>query len=81
VSGAAEKLAEQPIEAVITVSSPAFAEGEPMPADSSCDDEDLFPPLSWSGVPDEAVGLALVVDDPDARGTYVHWVLFGSTRH
>ena len=31
-------------------------------------------PLSWSGVPDGADELILVVDDPDAAG-FVHWVV------
>jgi Raf kinase inhibitor-like YbhB/YbcL family protein len=77
-SGAAEDLAEQPLDALITVTSPAFAEAAPIPPEFSCDGDDVSPPLSWEGVPDDAVELALVVDDPDARrGTYVHWVLFG----
>jgi hypothetical protein len=77
-SGDAEDLAEQPLAAVITVTSPAFVEGAAIPPELSCDGDDVSPPLEWEGVPDEAAGLALVVDDPDAsRGTYVHWVLFG----
>lgn len=77
-SGDAEKLAEQDIEASITVSSAALAQDAPIPPKYSCDGDDVSPPLSWDGVPKSAVDLALVVDDPDASGgTYVHWVLFG----
>jgi Raf kinase inhibitor-like YbhB/YbcL family protein len=77
-SGDAEKLAEQDIEASITVSSAALAQDAPIPPKYSCDGDDVSPPLSWDGVPNAAVDLALVVDDPDASGgTYVHWVLFG----
>ena len=77
-SDAAEELAGQPVDTVITVSSRAFAEGDPIPSEYSCDGDDVSPPLSWDGVPGEAMELALVVDDPDASGgTYVHWVLFG----
>jgi Raf kinase inhibitor-like YbhB/YbcL family protein len=77
-SDEAEELADQPVDALITVSSPAFAEGEPIPPEFSCDGDEVSPALSWEGVPGDAVELALVVDDPDARGgTYVHWVLFG----
>src|SRR5213078_4602232 len=42
----------------------------------------LSPPLAWSGVPEGAKSLALIVDDPDApdprapRMTWVHWVLY-----
>jgi Raf kinase inhibitor-like YbhB/YbcL family protein len=77
-SGEAAELADQPLEKVIAVTSAAFAEGEAIPPEFSCDGEDESPPLSWNRVPHEAVELALVVDDPDAGGgTYVHWVLFG----
>ena len=77
-SGDAEDLAAQPLDAVITVTSPAFAEGAPIPAEFSCDGDDVSPPLALEGVPVDAVELAVVVDDPDARnGPYVHWILFG----
>ncbi len=80
-SGDAEELAEQPLEALITIRSAAFSEGAPIPPTFSCDGDNVSPPLSWDGVPDDAVELALVVDDPDASGgTYVHWVLFGLGR-
>lgn len=60
----------------ITVTSTAFAEGEPIPPKYTCDGGDLAPPLSWHGVPAEARAVALVVDDPDApRGTFTHWVV------
>ena len=63
---------------VITVASPAFEHGQPIPARFTCDGDGdgESPPLTWEGVPDDAAALALIVDDPDApRGTYVHWVL------
>jgi Raf kinase inhibitor-like YbhB/YbcL family protein len=77
-SGAAEDLAARPVDATITVASPSFAEGAPIPRQFTCDGDDNSPPLSWRGVPADAAELAVVVDDPDARGgTYVHWVLVG----
>src|SRR3954466_5372786 len=61
---------------VIDVASAAFGEGEPIPVEYTCDGKELSPPLRWSGVPDDAQALALVVDDPDAPGgTFVHWVV------
>jgi len=61
---------------VISVSSPAFEHGQPIPTRFTCDGDDQPPPLAWDGVPEEADALALIVDDPDApRGTFVHWVL------
>jgi Raf kinase inhibitor-like YbhB/YbcL family protein len=61
---------------VITVTSPAFDDGQPIPQKYTCDGEEVSPPLAWSGVPSDAAALALVVDDPDAPGgTYVHWAV------
>ena len=60
----------------IEVTSTAFAEGSDIPARFTCDDADVSPPLQWTGVPQETKSLALIVDDPDARGTWVHWVMY-----
>lgn len=61
---------------VIMVSSPAFRDGEPIPARFTCDGAGDAPPLAWAGVPEDAAAVSLVVDDPDApRGTFVHWVV------
>jgi Raf kinase inhibitor-like YbhB/YbcL family protein len=63
--------------AAIAVTSPAFRPNEPIPATYTCRGSELSPPLTWTGVPDEAREIAVVVDDPDApSGTYVHWILF-----
>ena len=57
----------------IEVTSSAFTEGSAIPVRHTCDGEDVSPPLSWSGVPQETCGLALISDDPDAPGgTWVH---------
>ena len=50
----------------LTLSSPAFAHGADIPSQFTCDGLDTPPPLAWSGVPDQAASLALIVDDPDA---------------
>jgi Raf kinase inhibitor-like YbhB/YbcL family protein len=58
------------------LTSPAFAEGELIPARYTCDDENRSPALRWDGAP-AAQSFALVADDPDAPGgTFTHWVLF-----
>jgi hypothetical protein len=56
------------------LTSPAFAAGADIPRKYTCDGEDVSPPLEWSGAPDDAPALALIVDDPDARG-WIHWVV------
>lgn len=61
----------------LDLTSSAFEEEDRIPEKYTCDGPDLSPPLAWSGVPQEAESLALIVDDPDApMGTWVHWVLF-----
>src|SRR2546428_9910477 len=61
----------------ITITSTAFAEGEMMPKQFTCDGADVSPPLSWSGVPPNAKTLVLICDDPDAPDkTWVHWVIY-----
>jgi Raf kinase inhibitor-like YbhB/YbcL family protein len=60
------------------LASSAFADGQSIPRQHSCDGEGLSPPLSWTGVPDGASSLALIVDDPDAPGgTFTHWLAWG----
>lgn len=61
----------------LSISSPAFDDGDPVPVRFTCKGANESPPLAWTGVPDDAGALALVVTDPDAPGgTYVHWVVF-----
>lgn len=59
------------------IKSSAFENGSAIPTRYTCDGENVSPPLSWQGVPSEAVSLALIVDDPDASsGTFTHWVVY-----
>jgi Raf kinase inhibitor-like YbhB/YbcL family protein len=63
--------------AEISLTSPAFQYGSPIPKRYSCEGDDVSPPLRWTGTPVGARTLAVVCDDPDApRGTWVHWVLY-----
>ena len=50
----------------LSLSSPAFLAGGEIPELFTCEGRDLSPALSWTGVPDEAKSLVLIVDDPDA---------------
>jgi Raf kinase inhibitor-like YbhB/YbcL family protein len=47
-----------------------------MPVELTCDGTNVSPSLEWTGVPGEAVELAITVTDPEAKG-FVHWVLAG----
>lgn len=61
----------------LTLHSSAFDSKESIPRVYTCEGDDLSPPLNWSGLPEEAQSLALIVDDPDAPGrTFTHWLLF-----
>jgi hypothetical protein len=61
---------------VFTVRSSAVAEGGAIPTQYTCDGANSALPVSWSDVPTGTAELALVMDDPDARG-FVHWVVVG----
>ena len=58
----------------LKLSSSAFANGQPIPEQYSCDGSNRTPPLEWSEPPQGTKSFALVVDDPDApSGTFRHW--------
>ena len=63
----------------LTITSPAFGDGDTIPVQYTADGEGISPPLSFEGVPDDAVGLALICNDPDAprAGGFKHWVAWG----
>ena len=66
----------------LTLRSPAFVDGSPIPARHGCDGDDVSPALAWSGAPDGTASFALVVQDPDApdpakpERIFTHWVLY-----
>jgi Raf kinase inhibitor-like YbhB/YbcL family protein len=63
--------------ATLTITSPAFKNGEFIPARFTCDGPDVNPALVIGNVPPEAKSLALIMDDPDAPGgMWVHWVVW-----
>jgi hypothetical protein len=52
--------------ASITVGSLAFADHAPIPERYTADGPGVSPPLHWSGVPEGAASLLLIVEDADA---------------
>jgi len=66
----------------MNISSVSFDHEAEIPRKFTCDSDDVSPPLRWSGVPEDAKSLALIVDDPDApdpeapKMVWVHWVLY-----
>ena len=61
----------------LLLSSPAFAPGDAIPSEYTCDGADISPPLAWSGAPAATRSFVLVVADPDApSGTFHHWAIY-----
>lgn len=64
------------------LSSPAFDDGGDIPILHTCDGENISPPLTWTGVPEGAKTLALIIEDPDApdpaapQRVFTHWLLY-----
>jgi Raf kinase inhibitor-like YbhB/YbcL family protein len=68
-----------PIEApkVMTMTSPAFAEGQTIRRSCTADGADVSPELRWSPVPAGTKSFAVTCRDSDMpRGTFIHWVIY-----
>ena len=59
-----EALAE--VSESIAVTSPAFDDGGQLAVRFTADGEGISPPLEWSGVPEEAKGVMLLIEDADS---------------
>lgn len=68
----------------LTLSTTAFEPGAAMPAKHSCFGDNLSPALAWTGVPEAAQSLLLLLYDLDAgadRGAstslgFAHWIVY-----
>jgi len=59
------------------ISSPAFAQGKPIPAPYAFAEKNISPELRVQNVPANARSLVLIVDDPDApAGLWTHWLVW-----
>ena len=66
---------------VMSLTTPAWADGGQIPAKYTQADTDISPALSWASVPDGTVSFVLIVHDVDAaigNGTddILHWMLW-----
>lgn len=60
------------------LTSGAFQHEGTIPESHSKNGGNVPPALQWSGVPEDAVSLVLIVDDPDApSGLFTHWLVYG----
>lgn len=61
----------------LKVTSTAFGAGEMIPTTYTCKGKNINPPLDIGNIPEKAISLVLIVDDPDAPGkTWVHWMVW-----
>lgn len=59
------------------LSSMSIQDGEPLRERYVAEGANVSPQLAWEGVPEEAVELAVIVEDPDAPGgDFVHWLVY-----
>lgn len=63
----------------LAVESEAFSDGQPMPADHTEDGAKSSPPFSYTGVPEGAAGVVVVVEDADSPtpAPIVHLIAYG----
>src|SRR3989338_3781350 len=76
----------QPMATNLSITSTAFEQNGRIPSTYTCDgDRTINPPLAFSGVPEGAKSLALIMDDPDVPkqlkpdGVFDHWILFNTS--
>jgi len=64
----------------LTLQSSAFSDGAEIPRKHGYKQDNLSPPLSIRGVPQNTQSIALIMDDPDAQAAvgkvWVHWTLW-----
>lgn len=61
----------------VEVRSVAFGQGEEIPSKHTCFGGGISPPLTYSGIPDGTVGIAVIIEDADRLiGAYAHLLLW-----
>jgi Raf kinase inhibitor-like YbhB/YbcL family protein len=61
----------------LTITSPAFKQGEVIPTRYTRDGENVSPPLRWHDAPPRTRSFVVLVEDPDApSGTFRHWAIY-----
>jgi len=62
---------------LITITCPAFKEGETIPEKYTCIGQNLNPPLNIENIPKNTKSLSLIFEDPDApNSTFTHWIIW-----
>ena len=60
----------------LPVHSASFSEGGSIPRQYTCDGVGLSPQLSWQSAPVGTKSFAIVMEDPDARVLFTHWLVY-----
>lgn len=60
----------------LKLTSSAFEAEAFIPPEFTCDGADQSPALSWDAPPEATQSLVIMLEDPDAPGGAVHWVLY-----
>ncbi len=72
-----KKFKPKPEVNLMKIESIEFENNGLIPKNYTCDGQNIVPPLKISDIPDNALSLAIIVEDPDApSGTFVHWVAY-----
>ena len=64
---------------IMTLTSPAFKEGEGIPREFTGEGADISPPLQWVYPPEGTKEFALICEDPhpSLETPWVHWIIYG----
>ncbi len=61
---------------ILTVKSPDFSSNDFIPAKYSCVGANVNPAINIGDIPEGTKSLALIMEDPDAHGTFDHWIMW-----
>ena len=75
--GEVQPAATTSVASTLKMASPAFTNGQSIPARYTCAGQNTSPEMTWSGAPAGTVSFVLILEDHDApRGIFCHWVLY-----
>lgn len=80
--GEEEKAEDNNSQSTMVIQSDVFEPEGLIPAKFTCDGDNVSPPLVFSGVPENAESLVLIIDDPDVPktirpdGMWTHWLVW-----
>ena len=61
---------------IMRITSPAFADKIPLPAQYTCNGPNTSPPFEFIDVPKGTISLVLIVEDIDSGNNWIHWLVY-----